>query len=499
MISLLGLLDMRKWQRWNRIVRCGLLAVGFVVLSPWMTFAAQVALTWEDNATSETGFRVERRIEGEGSYIALADVEANAVTFNDESATTGRTYCYRVQAYNPGGPSPYSNDACVTVSPIMLNFESPESGQSVAGLSVVRGWAFDTGVVNNIQRVELFVDGALVGEIPCCSPRGDVRAAFPQFPPASTENSGWGTVVNWGALTPGSHSVQVKITNFSGEVTFSDTRTVTVVSPGASFADLFSLARASVKASGQDLVLSNVRVRDKETQQQNDVTMTFRWLTNSQSLGMTQAAIVRRVAAAESSRSARMVAGLRQWWRRVTFGPASAYAGNIIATLESPENGQAVFGINVLRGWAFDTDGQAAIRTVRLAVDSVPVLLVPCCSGRFDVAAVFPQNRNAADSGWGLTVNYANLPAGSHTIHVDIESSAGTTVSTARQVTVVKVPGVDYIDLVDFSRAKARINGEDVVISGVRVRDAANQQTQTVQLRLRWLVNSQSLGIVAVS
>jgi len=500
MTPLLVLLHPRRLQRWNRLTRCLLLVLGFIVLSPWATWAAQVALTWEDHATTETGFRIERRTEGEGDYAWLAVVDANVVTYNDANVTNGKTYCYRIQAYNPGGPSPYSNDACVAVSSVILNFESPESGQAVAGLSVIRGWAFDPVVANNIQRVDLLVDGALVGEIPCCSPRGDVRGAFPQYPAASTENSGWGTVVNWGNLTPGSHSVQIKIVNSGGEVTPSDTRTVTVVNPGAAFADLFSLTRTSVKVSGQDLVLSNVLVRDKETQQQNEVTMTFRWLTNSQSFGMTQATVVKKVAASQASVYARIAASLRHWWHGTTFGPSPAYAASkIIAFLESPEGGQSASGISVLRGWAFDEDGQATVRTVRLTVDNVPVLVIPCCTGRQDVAAVFPQNRNAADSGWGLTVNYANLSAGSHTIGVEIESSAGAVLSTTRQVSVAKVAGFDYIDLVDFSKATARIEGDDIIISGVRVRDFTSQQTKTVQLRLRWVVNSQSLGIVAAN
>lgn len=500
MTSLPGLLHKRVVQRWHWFARWWLLVLGVLGLSSGVTFAAQVALTWEDNATTETGFRIERRIDGEGDYVFLTNVSADVVTYQDGNVANGKTYCYRVQAYNPGGTSAFSNDACVTVSPVLLRFESPEPGQAVAGLSVIRGWAFDTGAVNNIQRVELFVDGALVGEIPCCSPRGDVQAAFPQFPPASTANSGWGTVVNWGVLPPASHSVQVKITNFGGEATFSDTRTVTVVNPGATFVDLFSLSGASAKIESQDLVLNNVRIRDKDTQQQSDVSMTFRWLTNSQSLGLVQAALVRRVAALEPSLYARMIARVRHWWHGTVVGPSPAYAASqIIATLESPESGQPVFGINVLRGWAFDNDGQATIRTIRLTVDNAPILLVPCCTGRQDVAVAFPQNRNAAKSGWGLTVNYANLSAGAHTIGVEIESTAAGTLASTRQVDVIKVAGFDYLDLVDFAEAKVRIDGEDVVISGVRVRDFVSQQTKTVQLRLRWVVNSQSLGIVAVS
>jgi len=293
----------------------------------------------------------------------------------------------------------------------------------------------------------------------------------------------------------------VKVKGSTGEILESNTRTVTVVKPGSfPFVDVFSLAGASAQIDGQDLLLKRVTIRDKSTQQQATTDFTFRWFTNVQSFGMIQSAEVNSAAFAHSSLFARATSGLRTWWQNPPFGPQPAYAASkIIALIESPDNGQALFGVSVLRGWAFDDDPNVTIRTIRLTVDEVPLTVIPCCYGRADVAAGFSNNPNAGDSGWGMTVNYASLPAGSHTIGVQIESSAGVVFSTSRQITVVKVEGFEYIDLVDFTKATARIEGEDVVIAGVQVRDAASQQTKTVQLRLRWSLNSQSLGIVAVN
>ena len=246
--------------------------------------------------------------------------------------------------------------------------------------------------------------------------------------------------------------------------------------------------------------LKDVTIRDKSTQQQANVDLTFRWFTNVQSFGMIQSSGVSSVALTHSLLFARAASGLRAWWQNHMFGPQPAYAASkIITLLESPDNGQAVFGVSVLRGWVFDDDPNVTVRTIRLTVDDMPLTVIPCCSGRADVAAVFPNNPNAGDSGWGMTANYSNLPAGLHTIGVQVESSAGVVFSTSRQITVVKVEDFEYIDLVDFTDATARIEGEDVVVSGVQVRDFASQQTKTVQLRLRWSLNSQSLGIVAVN
>lgn len=486
------------WHWRFRILWCCL-----VTLLPCTALAAQLTLTWDDNASDETGFRVERRLEGASDFFWIAAVETNVVSYLDTNVELGKSYCYRVQAYNPGGVSEYSNEACGTVTTLMSAIESPENGQAVAGIGTIRGWAFDTIAGRKVGKVELFVDGSFIGELPCCSPRGDVQSAFSQFPADNTANSGWGTAgVNWGQLPPGTHSVQVKITGAGGEILNAGIRTVTVVRLGNSpFVDTFSLARASTQIEGPNLILRNVVVRDKATQQQSTVTATFGWFTNAQGLLLTQAlATNTQVASSPTTLLWRAASAVRQWWQERTFGPQSAQAASkIVALLESPESGQPVFGISVMRGWAFDNDPQVSVRTIRLTIDGAPIAVVPCCSGRQDVAATFPNIANALNSGWGITANYANLPAGVHTIGAQIESTAGVVFSTSHQVAVVKVEGFNYIDLVDFVRATARIDGEDIVVSGVRVRDAASQQTKTVQFRLRWSVNSQSLGIVAVN
>ena len=176
------------------------------------------------------------------------------------------------------------------------------------------------GEASNRSRSSSMV--VVVGELPCCSSRGDVQTAFSQFPADNTANSGWGTGVNWGDLVPGSHAVQVKVKSTSGEILASDTRTVTVVKPGtSSFVDVFSLAGASAQIDGQDLLLKRVTIRDKSTQQQSDVNLTFRWFTNLQSFGMTNALMVSSAAVSQPSLLARAASGVRSWWQERMFGP----------------------------------------------------------------------------------------------------------------------------------------------------------------------------------
>ena len=76
---------------------------------------ASVVLNWQDNATDELGFYIER-CEGAGctDFQGLfGDTPANVSTFTDPSVVAGTTYRYRVVAYNVSGYSPYSNIASV--------------------------------------------------------------------------------------------------------------------------------------------------------------------------------------------------------------------------------------------------------------------------------------------------------------------------------------------------------------------------------------------------
>jgi FtsP/CotA-like multicopper oxidase with cupredoxin domain len=78
----------------------------------------QVSLTWRDNATTETGFAIERSVNG-GSFIQIATAPARNstgnVTYIDTTILPGNTYTYRVAAVNVAGLSAYSNTAQVVV------------------------------------------------------------------------------------------------------------------------------------------------------------------------------------------------------------------------------------------------------------------------------------------------------------------------------------------------------------------------------------------------
>ena len=73
-----------------------------------------MTLSWQDNATNETGFYVERAPGGTSSFVRIATLSANVTTYQNTGLTSSTSYSYRVQAYNGVGVSGYSNTASVT-------------------------------------------------------------------------------------------------------------------------------------------------------------------------------------------------------------------------------------------------------------------------------------------------------------------------------------------------------------------------------------------------
>jgi len=72
----------------------------------------QINLSWTDNSSDETGFRIER-CTGAGctNFAQVAEVGSNVTTFANTGLTKNTTYTYRVRAFNAGGNSAYSNVA----------------------------------------------------------------------------------------------------------------------------------------------------------------------------------------------------------------------------------------------------------------------------------------------------------------------------------------------------------------------------------------------------
>jgi len=83
-------------------------------LTATATSSSQINLSWTDNSTDETGFKIERKTGATGSYSQIISLGANVTSYSDTGLTPSTSYYYQVRAYNSNGDSTYSNEANAT-------------------------------------------------------------------------------------------------------------------------------------------------------------------------------------------------------------------------------------------------------------------------------------------------------------------------------------------------------------------------------------------------
>ena len=75
------------------------------------TAAGTCLLTWDDNASDETGYLVERCDPTIGAWSQIISISANSTTYSDTAAPVGKIVSYRVHAQGSAANSAYSNVA----------------------------------------------------------------------------------------------------------------------------------------------------------------------------------------------------------------------------------------------------------------------------------------------------------------------------------------------------------------------------------------------------
>ena len=107
--------------------------------------ALSVALSWTDNAVNENGFRLERSLSP--SYTALTTffigpngTTGATVNYNDITALPGRTYYYRLFAYNALGDSAPAATTVVTTPPLPTAPRNLVALQTPGAVTVTVNW-----------------------------------------------------------------------------------------------------------------------------------------------------------------------------------------------------------------------------------------------------------------------------------------------------------------------------------------------------------------------
>ena len=162
-----------------------------------------------------------------------------------------------------------------------------------------------------------------------------------------------------------------------------------------------------------------------------------------------------------------------------------------VVTLEEPVVGLVHMGVGNLRGWAVSSVG---VRKVEAFLDGKFLAQIPYGGSRGDVGVAFPDIDDAGLSGFGMSLNYSGLSAGTHTLEIVAHSIDNKTTSASAQFETVRFdrefigPG----EVIDLNAAASVLSDEQITIENISIAGKA------YNLLLRWRTAEQGFEIVEI-
>jgi hypothetical protein len=113
---------------------------------------------------------------------------------------------------------------CASAQPIGV-IDQPTQGQRVSGVVKVSGWVLD---FNQVDKIELLVDGTLANRADTNLPRADVLEVFPTYFNSATPNPGYVSSFLASRFPDGPHTIAIRVTESSQVTTIIGSITVLV-------------------------------------------------------------------------------------------------------------------------------------------------------------------------------------------------------------------------------------------------------------------------------
>ena len=168
-------------------------------------------LTWQDNATIEDGFEIERSLDNQYSgFSQIATTSANLTSYSDTTVVTDHTYYYRVRAFNAGGNSSYTFPVASVVMPVTVVPVAPSNLMASAS---------STTAVLNWTDASTNEDGFAVER--------SLNDEFGSFTEIATTTRNVVTYTDLD-LTSGTYYYRVRAFNVIGDSDYSNTTSVTL-------------------------------------------------------------------------------------------------------------------------------------------------------------------------------------------------------------------------------------------------------------------------------
>ncbi|HEV7783540.1 MAG TPA: polysaccharide lyase family 7 protein [Chitinophagaceae bacterium] len=185
-------------------------------LSATATGTTSINLTWVDNSTDETGFKLERKTGSGGTYAEIAgSIAANTTTFNNTGLTASTTYFYRIRSYNASGNSTYSSEVSATTSSTPPPAAPSGLTAIAAGTSVINlAWSDNSNNETGFKLERKTGSGGTYSEI-----AGSIAAGAVSFS-------------NTGLTANTTYFYRIRSYNASGNSTYSNEASATTSSSG---------------------------------------------------------------------------------------------------------------------------------------------------------------------------------------------------------------------------------------------------------------------------
>ncbi|MED1946116.1 MULTISPECIES: S8 family serine peptidase [Brevibacillus] len=235
--------------------------------------------------------------------------------------------------------------------------ESPADHSTMTGASLIKGWYLDPA---GVSKIEVHVDGKLVGEALYGQPRPDIAQAYPAYQNAT---SGFQFFLDTAQITEGQHTVTVMAVNQEGKEQVLAERSVSIerAQPAKSIAANVSKVELS-QGNTQQLIISAVLQND----QIRDVTREVKYnLEDSTIASISDHGIITGLRIGQTT-------VIVDYQGQVLTIPISvkAAAGVSQGGLDSPLDNATISGVYPVTGWFIASSG---VSSIEVLVDGVVI------------------------------------------------------------------------------------------------------------------------------
>ena len=124
---------------------------------------SQINLSWTDNSSNESGFKIERSTDAT-NFAQINTVGAGITVYSDNGLNASTPYSYRVRAYNVAGDSAYSLTASATTLSGAPAAPSALSAVAASSSQINLTWADNSNNESGF-KIERSTDGGANYEI----------------------------------------------------------------------------------------------------------------------------------------------------------------------------------------------------------------------------------------------------------------------------------------------------------------------------------------------